>query len=180
MEVYLPVPVLGFELCQPLEKDGYETFSLQINGTRRQQEWRPIAVRLVHDNNGEPLAFSESPWLSTHALTFRPLAVEALGPLLRENGELLPLAGEDFELSVFNPTRVIDALDEQASSIARFSSGRMMRIRRYAFKPELIEGIDVFKLPNLRVSPTLLSERFVRAWNATGFHGLEFEKVWST
>jgi hypothetical protein len=61
----------------------------------------------------------------------------------------------------------------------RFSNGRIMRITRYAFRPEVVAGVDIFKLPSLRVSPTFVSEYFVKAWKAAGLRGLVFNKVWS-
>lgn len=59
----------------------------------------------------------------------------------------------------------------------RFSSGKIMRINRYAFRAELVHAVDVFKIPNLRLSPTFLSERVVNTWRASGIRGVTFEKV---
>jgi len=80
---------------------------------------------------------------------------------------------------MYNPTRVIDALDEDASSVLRFSGGRIMRINRHVFRPEVVKGIDVFKIPNLRVSPTYVSQRFGDLWNSADLKGLEFKQVWA-
>ena len=80
---------------------------------------------------------------------------------------------------MYNPTRVLSALDEAASSILRFKSGRIMDIQHHAFRTEVVQGIDVFKIPNLRVSPTYLSQRFVDAWTSAKLRGLTFEPVWS-
>jgi hypothetical protein len=77
-------------------------------------------------------------------------------------------------------TRVIDALDEQSSEISRFTSSEtIMRIKRYIFQSNLLLGVDIFKIPNLRLSPTFLSERFVQAWTMAGLSGLVFNEVWS-
>lgn len=46
-------------------------------------------------------------------------------------------------------------------------------------RPDVIGEIDIFKIPNLRVSPTFLSQRFVDRWKASGLTGLEFEQVWA-
>jgi hypothetical protein len=79
---------------------------------------------------------------------------------------------------MYNPTRVVEALDEPASSVIRFSDGRIMMIQRHVFRADVIGETDVFKLPNLRVSPTFLSQRFVDRWEASGLKGLDFERVW--
>jgi hypothetical protein len=94
------------------------------------------------------------------------------GGMLEEFGELLPLKCEDPDLALYNPTRVIDALDEQASSIERFPGFRIMSIDRHVCRTELVIDVDVFKIPNLRVSPAYLSERFVARWVASGLEGL--------
>jgi hypothetical protein len=48
-------------------------------------------MRIIREDEGQTLHESDSPWLGSHALVFKARAVKALGPLLREYGELLPL-----------------------------------------------------------------------------------------
>ena len=118
--------------------------SSQINGVPRQDNWKPISMEIVHEDQGRQLKESESPWLGPHALIFRPRAIAVLGSLLRDNGELLPLRCGEAEVKLFNATRVLDALDEAASSIVRFGTGRVMWIKRYVFRPEAIRDVDIF------------------------------------
>jgi len=167
-----------YELCHPVDEN-FERFYDQINGTPRQASWKPVPMQIFHEDEGKQFLRSDSPWLGDHALIFRPSVLEALGPLLREYGELLPLECSETDLWVYNPTRVIDALDEEASSIHRFRSGKIMRIQRYVFKAHLLHGIDIFKLPNRRVEPTFVSHRFVDLWTESGLKGLEFTQVWA-
>lgn len=178
-QVYQPLGAEGFELCHPTRGEDFETFNQQINGTTRRTTWQAITVRLIHVDEGKQLAISDSPWLGSHALIFRREAIEKLGALLEPHGEFLPLRCPDAELLVFNPTRVLDALDEQASQLTRFSGGRIMSVARYAFIATAIADADIFKIPNLRVSPTFLSERIVQAWRLAGLRGLEFKRIWS-
>ncbi|NUQ77987.1 MAG: hypothetical protein HUU21_31015 [Polyangiaceae bacterium] len=176
--IYKPLGLDKSEFCHPVEQK-FEWFYDQINGTPRQATWTPVTMRLIHKTEGRKLVRSDSPWLGAYALIFRRSAIEALGPMLREHGELLPLECPEAELWVYNPTRVIDALDEEASTIHRFKSGKIMRIKRYVFKAHLIEGVDIFKLPNLRAESTFVSHRFVDLWNESKLTGLEFTPVWS-
>jgi hypothetical protein len=177
-DLYVPRQAGGFEFCHPERSSDFQTIKLLIDGTPRGSTWRPISMRLIDEEHGESLARSDSPWLGPHALIFREAAIEVLGPMLREYGELPPLSCADAKLYVFNATRVVDALDEQASSIARFSSGRIMYVSRYAFRPESTAGIEIFKIPNLLASPTFVSGRFVQLWTTSGLRGLVFKKVW--
>jgi hypothetical protein len=176
-ELYTPLGLGGHELCHPIHSDDFERINVEINGTPRQLTWKPLAMRLIHEDQGQQLVTSDSPWIGDHALIFRARVVDALGPMLRQYGELLPLACSEADLVVYNATRVIAALDEEASSILRFSGGRIMMIQRYVFRGDLVGDTDVFKLPNLRVSPTFVSRHFVDHWRAAGLDGLDFRRV---
>jgi hypothetical protein len=177
MTVYTPFASGDYELCHPVNQDDFETINVQIKGEPRQATWKPIKMRLIKENEGRMLLPSDSPWLGSHALIFRPSVIEVLGSLLWEYGELLPLSCRDADVSIFNPSRILDAFDEAASSVLRFSSGRIMIVNRYVFRPEVISGVEIFKIPNLRVSPTFVSERFVERWNSGGLAGLGFKRV---
>lgn len=177
--IYKALGADGFELCHPVNKEDYERINVEIGGTPRQSSWKPIPVRLIHEDEGKTLAMSDSPWLGYGPLIFRPSVVEALGPMLREYGELLPLACSEAELVIYNPTRVLDALDEAASSVMRFDDGRIMLIQRHVFRSEVVGENDIFTIPDERIAPTFLSHRFVDRWKASGLKGLEFKQVWA-
>lgn len=177
---YTPLPPeAGFELCQPVEGKDFETLNLALAGVEKGEGYRTPPMHLIRKDGRKSLAESDSPWLGGHALIFRERASEALRSILEPCGELLPVDCRDASLLIYNVTRVIDALDESSSELVRFSSGRVMGITRYAFRPELIAGVDAFKIPNLRVSRTFLSARFVQAWKDNGLRGLDFQQVWA-
>jgi hypothetical protein len=177
--LYTALGLDGYELCHPVNQGDFQTISAEIDGTPRRASWKAIPVRLIHEDEGKVLVASDSPWLADDALIFRSSVVAALGPMLREYGELLPLACSEAELVIYNPTRVIDAFDDAASSVVRFSDGRIMMVRKYVFSSEVVGETDIFKIPNLRVSPTFFSHRFVDRWQASGLKGLEFKHVWA-
>ena len=176
--IYDPLGLDKYELCHPVDRN-FERFYADMDGTPKLAGWKPVAMEILHKDGRKKLLRSDSPWLGAYSLIFRPSVLEALGPLLREYGELLPLECSETDLWVYNPTRVIDALDEEASSIERFKSGKIMRIKRYVFKAHLIDGVDIFKLPDLRGDRTYVSHRFVDLWTESGLKGLEFTHRWS-
>jgi hypothetical protein len=178
--VYKALGADGFELCHPVNKEDYERINVEIGGTPLLVNWRPIPVRLIHEDEGKTLAKSDSPWLGYGPLIFRPVVVDALGSLLREYGELLPLACAEADLAIYNPTRVLDALDEAASSVMRFPDGRIMLIQKHVFRADVIGENDIFTMPEERVRPTFFSHRFVDRWKASGLKGLEFKQVWAS
>jgi hypothetical protein len=178
MSIYVPTPLEGCELCHPVRPEGFEAINVSINGESRSQQWRSPEMQIIRQDEGRLLSPSDSPWLGAHALILRPRALDALNVVLAEHGELLPLqCGED-DLVIYNATRVIEALDDRASAITRFLDGKIMMIKRYAFRADLLRNIHVFKIPNLRVSPTFVSRTFVDAWADAGLDGLGFKQVW--
>lgn len=177
--VYVPIGAEGFEFCHPVDEGNFETLNVQIDGAQRGQTWTPLQMRLVREDEGKPLMESDSPWLGSHALIFRKRALDRVGAFLEEHGELLPVGCPDADLAIFNP-RVVDAFDEATSSVLRFSNGRIMRIMKHVFRADVVAQTSAFKIPNLRVSPTFVGERFVELWDSTGLKGLDFKKVWSS
>ena len=135
-------------------------------------------MELIREDDDGSFDESDSPWLGSHVLIFKRPALEALSPVLSPHGELLPLACDDAELWVFNPTRVLEALDDANSVVERGSTGEVMRIARYGFLKDVINGLDAFKIAGLKNSATFVSERVVDAWNAAGLRGLAFQQVW--
>jgi hypothetical protein len=178
--VFIPRSAENSELCQPVRQEDFELINSAINGTERASSWSPIEMKLIREDEGRVLDHSDAPWLGAHALVLRSNAVRALESLLTPNGEVLPLRCDTANVSLFNPLDVIDALDEEASHSLRFSDGRLMRIGRYVFRPEAIRGKDIFKIPNLRVSPTFVSQSFVTLWTRHRLKGLEFEEIWKS
>jgi hypothetical protein len=179
MKIYMPSSPDNYELCHPVRQEDFELINVLINGTSRLEAWNPIPMQIIHEDKGTRFFESDSPWLGGHALIFKPQAVKAIGSLLQEFGELLPLLCNDADVMMYNPTHLLDALDEDASSVLRFTGGRIMWINKYVFRPEIIGHSDIFKIPNLRVSPTFVSQRFVDLWNSADLKGLEFKLVWA-
>jgi hypothetical protein len=177
--VYMPEGQANVELCYPAQDGQFEALYSAINGTPRLGTGRSPRMRLIKRDGAKRLADSDSPWLGAFALIFRSGVVDRVEPLLGPFGEFLPLECDDADLRVFNPTCVLDALDAESADVARFDDGRIMRVRRYAFRPDVVEGVDIFKLTGLRVSPTFLSQRVADALRTSGLRGLDFIKVWS-
>lgn len=176
--IYSPLAAEGFELCHPKAEEDFERINVEINGESRCGTWRSIPMHLVRQDEGRKLLRSDAPWLGSHALILREGAAAKLQPMLEDHGELLALSCSGADLVLFNPTRIVDALDQRASSVLRFGGGRIMRISQYVFKGERLSGIDIFKIPDLRVSPTFVTNRFVEAWQHAGLEGLEFKEIW--
>ena len=176
MRIYEPEVRPGFEWVLPVHDTDHE-YLWSLDGTSRQATWRPVPVaRLTADEQGNPRAEADLPWLGGHVLVLRPSAVAALGPLLERHGELLPLDCPDAELWLFNTMTVVDALDEDHSELVRFDDGAILAVERYAFHAEAVA--PVFKVPQLLRGPLFVSDEFAMALADAGLTGLELTEVW--
>jgi hypothetical protein len=179
IKIYEPLNEEGYELCHPIDDSDFFTIAELCNGAALAKTWKPLEMKLVRVDYGKQLRESDSPWLESSILIVRPRVIWALGPLLRTYGELLPLNCVGAELWLYNVTRVIDALDEAASTIRRLRDGRATLIARPAFHKEAIENNDVFKISRPKRHSIYCSQHFVDLWRAAGLTGLEFKHVWS-
>ncbi|MDJ0947275.1 MAG: hypothetical protein QNJ30_27840 [Kiloniellales bacterium] len=178
MNVYRPLPLDGYELCHPLRDADFDTIDRLIDGEPRQTAWKPIKMKILREDEGRGLLESDSPWLGSHALIFKTTAVSVMGSLLRENGELLPLHCRAAEVVIFNATRVLDALDEAASSVERLDDGRILWVNSFAFCTEAIRNVDIFRCSTLDSREVFVREAFVELWQSAELRGLKFEQVW--
>jgi hypothetical protein len=105
---------------------------------------------------------------------FSPRAAEGLREFLEPNGELLPVIAPLGTYYAYNVTRVIDALDIDASEITGF--GRR-QINRYAFKAESIDGHALFKIPQQRVE-IYVTDAFVERVQELKLNGMWITKCW--
>ncbi len=170
----------GVELCQPCDSAGFKSIKLLINGLPKGEEWVPLTMELFHEDEGKALRYSSSPWLGSHALILRPECFEVVGEDLKRRAELLSIDCPEAEIYFCNPTNIANALDEQASTIKRFDGGGIKFIETFCFNKEAVRNMHIFKIPNMRVSPTFVSDEFVDHWCESSLTGLDFELVWDS
>lgn len=138
----------------------------------------PAVATLELDFDGRTLPLPDFPVFSTSAVLSRR-AVDALLDLLVENGEILPLECTEGDFFVFNVTRELDALDEAASEIRRFSGknrGRVKSIVRHVFRPERVTSA-IFRIPQ-KPQRVYVTQGFVDRVEQAGLTGFDFWYVW--
>jgi hypothetical protein len=143
-----------YEGVIPIDDAGLDLF-MELDGTPISESWHPIEVQLISedDDNGAQLLESDFPWFGSGALVLRRKAMETVGELLAQSGELLPLVCPTTDLWLFNVTTVIPGLDETHSLLTRFSSGEIMHIEKPEFEPSLVAGKVAFKVTVMRRLP---------------------------
>lgn len=109
---------------------------------------------------------------------FSERAVTVLGESLQRNGELLPVVYSRRPYFAFNVTTVVDALDVEHSRVNRFSSGRVMSIDQFAFKPECVRQRTIFKIPELLRAFVFVTDELVNQVRGAELDGFDFREVW--
>ncbi len=181
MKTYVFEVQEGFEWVVPKDPADFDVFG-RFDGSSKAVGWKPITVELVHkDEKGRRLLESDIPWLGKDAPVMRQGAWSALQAELDGYGEFLSLRNYEAELRVFNTTRVVDALDEERSELIRFpDDGRIMKVKRYVFRPEMVAGLYAFKVPQMLPGPMFVSTDVVEAAHKAALRGVGFSVVWES
>jgi hypothetical protein len=177
--IYRPRAVDGYEWVQPVHEGDFDSAYLASHASR--PDWLPMPIRrLTADERGRQWKRADLPWLADHALVLRDRARDALEPILAGAGEFLELqsVGDTDRFWLFNCLTMCDALDEAESDIVRFpSSGRIMTVRRYAFRPRLLPVATAFR--DRRLRSVFFSDEVVVAAATASLVGTTFDAVWS-
>jgi hypothetical protein len=144
----------------------------RVDGRPMGDSWSPLEVEIIHDSRYAGRPACDFPLLFGPVPVPSERAAGALGDLIGEHGELLPLRCEEGRYYAVNVTRVVDALDESRSELKRFpSSGRVMRVLRYEFDASRIRPACMFNVPKMVGSDVYVTDSFrdaVREHELTG------------
>jgi hypothetical protein len=162
-----------FALSRPNE-DGW--IYTAFDGRSLAPSWTALRMK-VADQDENSAEFGDYALLGTVPV-FSAAAVDALLDLLRPNGELLPVRYSHREYMAYNVTRVIDALDEQQSSLIRLTTGRIMSINKYVFDGELLINASIFKIPQQPLAYVFVSDVFVNRVQEKHLTGFSFRPTW--
>lgn len=147
-----------------------------FDGRPISHRWEPYRITAAD----EPDAAAQ---LADYALlgvipVFSRRAVDALRDVLRANGELLGLRYSRGDYYAYNITTVLDALDEERSQLQRFSTGRVMLINTYVFRPDRLIHAVIFKISQFPGSYVYVTEEFVQGAHEARLEGLHFRQIW--
>lgn len=167
----------GYQYCHPIDFLDFDKIVLQLNGTSRVPTWDPIRCKIIHNNEGKKLKYSNSPWWGSHVLVFDKNAIDKMGEILLRHGELLPIVvegGNNYQL--YNVHQIINAI-HSTSDLIKYKSGKIMMINKLILDRQKINNVDIFKLMGLRASPIIVSNVFIDQWNKVDLRGLEFKPL---
>jgi hypothetical protein len=140
--------------------------------------WKPVRVELWENGDEARKPIGHFPCLSGLA----PLAISTQGlhvllPLIQNQVEALELITEP-PLGKFYALNILfaDCLDHSRSVFLRFDDGRIMRVEKYAFRPNCLEGKHLFRLPE-KWPYVFADDVFKQAVERNKLEGLIFYKV---
>jgi hypothetical protein len=141
--------------------------------------WKPVEVKVdwYDYSRKNKVGAADFPTHPYGALIMGGNAARCLADYLEPYGELLPLQCDEAEFWAFNVLKEVDALDAARSTplYDGYENGSPIGpqvdiITPYAFFTERLEGIDLFRVPEL--FPFFMTERFVQKVESLGLTGL--------
>ena len=134
--------------------------------------WQPQPVK------GPTHAFNDYPCLDLNTPAFSRRAVDALGSMLTDNGELLPLKTKIGEYYAFNCMTKIAALDIKKSEIERPCLDEIaLDVPYFVFLKVKLKGATFFRIPELPNS-YFVTNVFKERVDSAGLNGMNFIPVW--
>lgn len=156
-----------------LKDKNYWDIITNINLKRVSDTWPAIELEFI--SKGKK---GDCPDLISSLPVFSERAISILDDLLKDSVEYLPfLCPGKVKYYGVNVLKSIDCINHDNAEVVRFDSGRIMRFKKYAFKKDMLEGIQIFKIPDLLNSPVFVGEIFVDKVKETGLEGFKFEEV---
>ncbi|MEQ1831091.1 MAG: hypothetical protein ABL921_34405 [Pirellula sp.] len=131
----------------------------------------------VETVKGPVRSFNDYPCVNLDIPAFSARAAKALGPLLKNNGELLPLQHKNGRYFAFNLRNVSDVLRPPTTEFQRDSTNMIVRIVWYDFYKSKIKDLTIFRTPQYPFE-ILVTDTFKKRVEECGLNGFNFIKVW--
>ena len=149
--------------------------TLFFDGKRLASTWK---VPDVHWNPGQPGArVVDFPFFAYGALLCSHSAWCILEPNLVTEVEILPVEVEGLHYHLLNPLQIIDCLDEEQGQFLRYKTGRVTDIDHYVFDEAKLNGVYLFKTPELTRTSLYATQAFREIIEEHLLEGLEFRDL---
>lgn len=158
---------------------GFDVLDLFRTGKRLGEKWKPIKIGLWEDpenkkEKDKPIADFAS---AGTAPAINEKAKSIVSPLISRTVELLPLLSNKDSYYAMN-VELVDCLDVGNSIVERFkSSNRIMSVEIYAFNWDRLEGINMFRIPELGLGRLFVTDTFKQKVEDAKLLGLLFSPI---
>jgi hypothetical protein len=164
--------LLGYELpSDDFDVDNSET--LDWVPRKLASIWHPQPVE------GPTRPFNDFPCVNLIIPAFSKRAVDVLGEMLTDNGELLPLVSNVGEYFAYNVLTKIDCLEEENSRFVRPGerNAALMLLDYFAFHEARLRGATIFRIPQQQ-NECLVTNAFKERVENACLNGFNFIKAW--
>ena len=146
-----------------------------FQGKRLGGSWKVPAAQPNPAQTGARVV--DFPFFEYGALLCRINVWGILKPFLEPEVELLPVDVEGHGYQLLNPIQVIDCLDKGRSQMTFSKSGRVTSIEHHVFNKEALNGVYLFKTPELTRTRIYATEAFRQIIAGNQLEGLEFREL---
>lgn len=148
-----------------------------FNGRSDLKPWKPIKVKRMEPEKG--LELSDAPGFTFPVFSRR--ALNCLESLINKNVEILPLDFDEKEYLGINIITVLDAIDYENSIYKTYRDGkRIMAFKKYAFLPNVIKNVSIFKISDEKTRYAFVSDEFKQTVEINNLTGYKFKLVWDS
>jgi hypothetical protein len=149
-----------------------------FKGKEMASQWKPLRIWLQDEyDDRRPRALGDFASFLPGCLVMSEHAAQGLSGLLAGRGEFLKLVS-DIPLTLWNCTRIVDALDPTRTRGTKFpgSRSRYIHVSRYAMWENAVDNEHVFKVPE-RLGDIFVSKAFSDTVAELNLTGLRLEPV---
>jgi hypothetical protein len=152
---------------------GFDLLDVFKTGERINNKWIPIKIKLWEEQGEEKKSIADFISAGT-APAINEKAKSIIFPLVSNTVEFLPLLTKKGQYYVMN-VEIVDCLDINKSSVERFkSSNRIMSVEKFAFIWNNLEGINMFRIPELGLSRLFVSDVLRKKIQESNLTGVQF------
>jgi len=148
----------------------------RFDGTAIGDSWSVFPMQYDEESSDAPIGDFPSIYLP-HIPVFSYRAAEALSPLLKSNGELLPLRADHDDYFAFNVTALVPALSTEQSDIVYYPSGRVMDVKKYVFDSSHLGSQPIFKVPETALMDVFVNHEFASTVDRHQLRGFSLSEV---
>lgn len=181
VKIYEAGPADGCEWVH-LHKHDDREYLLTLSEEPIAEGFQPLSAYRILEDEGEIFTEADMPWMMDHWLVMRDHVRKELEPVMSGDVEFLPLITDDgLRLWITHALNNLPVLDLERSEIKRFpSSGRIMRIVRHHFLPQVEQAEVAFHLEEMKRGSLYVTGKVVDAVHRAGFTGTKFTEIWDT
>lgn len=176
MKIYRAGHPLRYETVQLPDEEALAFYEV-LQGERDPVDVPPVRVLRRYRRQLKPCEV----FLTDPIVVMRAQVWRASAGVLAPFGRHFPVTCEEVELVAFDVVQVIDALDQEASQIFRYSFGDVIRVDSWAFREDRLPERAVFRIPQPGQNASILAtEAVVRELAALPMTGLEWTAIWDS